>query len=168
MLNHEHHGFPSLRTLKLRQTALSDQAVDFLVSLCPNLTRLDLSFTMVRKLSLSQTMPPLEKLSLTSTPISMASLLVLIPLLPQLRILSLAALRGGSAAIGNSSEMTMSDQTLDALTDILAGFQSLESISLVGNTKLGSKEGLSGFIHRVGRKCKVCGLGLIQPSLMFF
>jgi hypothetical protein len=56
--------------------------------------------------------------------------------------------------------MTMNDQTLSALTDILKGFEQLENVNLVGNTKLGlvgtrGHGAISDFIRQVGRKCKV-------------
>jgi hypothetical protein len=67
--------------------------------------------------------------------------------------------------IGNTSAMTMNDDTLNALTEILASFQHIENVSLVGNTKLGFNRGavqaLSNFIRRVGRTCKVRKLGYI-------
>ena len=53
----------------------------------------------------------------------------------------------------------MNNETLMRLTDILENFEHLESISLVGNAKLGLTErtdgAMSDFISRVGRKCKV-------------
>lgn len=104
----------------------------------------------------------LEKLSLTSTRVSSINMLATISELPQLRILSLGALgerQGSSATMGNPSALTMNNDTLVRLTDILENCQHLESVSLVGNAKLGLTEridgALSDFICRVGRKCKV-------------
>lgn len=61
--------------------------------------------------------------------------------------------------MGNASALTMNNETLMRLTDILENFEHLESISLVGNAKLGLTErtdgAMSDFISRVGRKCKV-------------
>jgi hypothetical protein len=55
--------------------------------------------------------------------------------------------------------MTMTDDTLAGLTDILETFVDLENINLVGNTKLGLNTrgtgALAKFIARVGRRCKV-------------
>ena len=57
--------------------------------------------------------------------------------------------------------MTMTDDTLTFLTDIMANFEHLEKFSLVGNTKLGLTSrhdehgALADAIRRVGRKCKV-------------
>lgn len=53
--------------------------------------------------------------------------------------------------------MTMNDDTLHALTNVLQTFVHLEDISLVGNIKLGSKidSALCSFVSRVGKKCKV-------------
>lgn len=89
-------------------------------------------------------------------------MLAFISELPQLKTLSLGALgerQGSSAKMGNASALTMNDDTLLRLTDILTNFQHLEAVSLVGNAKLGligRPEGvMSDFIGRVGRKCKV-------------
>lgn len=55
--------------------------------------------------------------------------------------------------------MTMNDDALHALTDVLMTFEHLEDISLVGNVKLGSSSkidsALWSFVGRVGKKCKV-------------
>lgn len=157
--------FPSLRTLKLRQTSLSDASVSNFLARCPNLQRLDLSFTLVQHLPLllsNAQSPPLQKLSLTSTAVNSADLLKAIQSLPRLRTLSLGAMginRGSQASIGNSTAMTLNDDTLRALTDILQAFVHLEDISLVGNTKLGSSSKVDSalwiFLDRVGKKCKV-------------
>lgn len=132
---------------------------------CPNLQRLDLSFTLIqhapRLLSDIRTLL-LQKLSLTSTAVRPADLISIIQLLPQLRTLSLGAMganRGSQASINNSSAMTMNDDDLRSLTDILVTFAHLEDISLVGNIKLGSSSKISsalwGFVDHVGKKCKV-------------
>ncbi|KAJ8522554.1 hypothetical protein ONZ45_g845 [Pleurotus djamor] len=61
-----------------------------------------------------------------------------------LKTLSLGALGGGqgnTANIGNSSAMTMSDQVLQTVTDILAGFSDLEThLNLAGITRLQSSD----------------------------
>lgn len=158
---------PSLRTLKLRQLSLSDSSVCALLLLSPNLKRLDLAFTAVRRPGYLLATPslPLEKLSLTSTAVWGVDLLTIITISPSLKILALGALggsQGTSAAIGNSSAMTMTDEVLRALTEILEKLANLEDISLVGNTKLGSVSKGNGalfdFISKVGRKCKVLGI----------
>lgn len=156
---------PNLHTLKLRQTSLSDVSVSFFLTRCPNLRRLDLSFTLIQHvpalLSETQTLP-LQKLSLTSTAVNTVDLISIIRLLPQLRTLSLGAMganRGSQASISNSSAMTMNDNALHALTDVLQTFVHLEDISLVGNIKLGSTSkidsALWSFISLVGKKRKV-------------
>lgn len=65
-------------------------------------------------------------------------------------------------SMGNTSAMTLDDYGLLELTDILANFERLESLSLVGNTKLGmtgrtfnGARALRDFMGRVGRKLKV-------------
>jgi hypothetical protein len=157
----------NLRTLKLRQTSLSDSSLRPLISLCPNLRRLDLSFTLVlHPLSIFQPLDivtvPLEKLSLTSTRVSSLDLLAIVSNAPRLKTLSLGAMgerQGSSASLGNASALTMNNETLARLTDILENFQHLETVSLVGNAKLGLNERtdgtISSFISRVGRKCQV-------------
>lgn len=155
---------PSLRSLKLRQTSLSDVSLDSFLKRCPALHRLDISFTGVRHpaaLITGSSTFALQKLSLTSTSISGTDLIATLRILPELRTLALGALGGsyGPRSSGSSSAtMTMSDEALRTITDILEPFQHLKNISLVGNTKLGSssKSALSYFIARVGRKCKVC------------
>ncbi|KAF9455704.1 hypothetical protein BDZ94DRAFT_1179407 [Collybia nuda] len=159
---------PTLRTLKLRQTSLSDNSICFLLVLYPGLQRFDISFTHIRHPTIllsPSTIPALQKLSLTSTPVSGPNLVKIISLLPQLRTLGLGALgsSGGSRiSVGNNSAMTMTDSHLRDLTTILETFTFLESINLVGNTKLGTKSdtqsSLSYFISRVGRKCKKLNL----------
>lgn len=152
-----------LRTLKLRQTFLSDNALAPFMRLCPNLRRVDLSFTLVRHPSLLLEGKPLEKLSLTSTKVAGNDLLATVCRLPNLVTLSIGALGGGqgsTASIGNTSAMTMGDKTLRELTDILEPFSKLERIDLVANTKLGLfghgiDSAVGDFVRRVGRKCKV-------------
>jgi hypothetical protein len=53
----------------------------------------------------------------------------------------------------------MTNETLDKLTAMFMTFQHLETVSLVGNVKLGflSTRSLKTFIAEVGRRCKVCG-----------
>ena len=61
----------------------------------------------------------------------------------------------GSAAAWASA--TMTNETLDKLTATFVGFQHLETVTLVGNVKLGfsSTRSLRTFIAKVGRRCKV-------------
>ena len=70
--------------------------------------------------------------------------------------------QGSSVSIGNISAMTMTDDALDMLTDVMANFEHLEKLSLVSNTKLGlttsrhdEQSTLADVIRRVGRKCRV-------------
>lgn len=149
--------------MKLRHLGLSESSISSFLARCPNLIRLDLSFTHVhRPLLVVLTEARIEKLSLTSTAISSVDIVALVSSLPHIKYLALGALggrQGSSVAIGNTSAMTMTDQTLESLTDVLKDFGQLEKISLVGNTKLGATFRGSGalgyFIQCVGRKCKV-------------
>ncbi|KAK0465382.1 uncharacterized protein EV420DRAFT_956445 [Desarmillaria tabescens] len=154
----------NLRNLKLRQTAVSDHSMVALTTIFPNLRRLDVSFTGIRKPSLwVKQAPYLEKLCLTSTAISSAELCVTIHSLPRLKILAIGALGVGTSpntTINNTSSMTLHDDDLALVTDLLAEHGRLESLSLVSNTKLSlmrSRESraLCRMISRVGRKCKV-------------
>lgn len=156
---------PHLSTLKLRHTHVSSIAVSLLINMCPNLRRVDLGFTLLRRLSIDTpaTIPPLRKLSLTSTGISAADLLAIIEYLPRIETLCLGALSVSSGGLGglhgSSSGMILDNATLLRLTDILASFEQLKHISLVGNSKLGvtedRDEAMRYFISTVGRKCLV-------------
>ncbi|KAG6333607.1 hypothetical protein ID866_5478, partial [Astraeus odoratus] len=162
--------FRNLHNLKFRQLALSDASVQSFLMRCPNLKRLDLSFTNVRRPPPTMNAaPPLEKLSLTSTNIQIPDVVALITALPGLRILSLGAIGGGqgsSVSMGNSSALNMTDEALVHLTDALQGLGNLEKVSLVGNSKLGLTSrgdgALADFLRKVGRKCKSLNLSGLQ------
>ncbi|KAL4068223.1 hypothetical protein V8B97DRAFT_870036 [Scleroderma yunnanense] len=154
--------FKNLRNLKLRQLSLSDASVQPFLARCPNLRRLDISFTHVRRHPFATNVNlSLEKISLTSINMQATDLIALVAMMPDLRTLAVGALGSGqsfSAAMGNSSVMNMTDESLARLTDVLEGFESLEKVSLVGNSKLGltSRRGgaLADFVQKVGRRCK--------------
>lgn len=156
----------NIQTLKLRQLGLSESSINSFLARCPNLSRLDVSFTQVHRLPpVLLTEARIEKLSLTSTAISSVDVVALISSLPHIKSLALGAIGGGqgsSVAIGNTSAMTMTDRTLESLADVLKNFGQLEKISLVGNTKLGATSRHSGalkyFIRYVGRECKYLNL----------
>ncbi|KAF4605393.1 hypothetical protein EYR40_004177 [Pleurotus pulmonarius] len=159
---------PSLHTLKLRGTSLTDMSLNPIISMCPSLRRLDISFTLVKHpaiLSDPETAPPLEKLSLTSTPIFGTILIATIRCHPHLKTLSIGALGGGqatNAAMGNSSGLTLTDSILRVLADNLSGCALLDNVNLVGNAKLGTtgkfERALELFVRRVGRRCKKLNL----------
>ncbi|KAI0651785.1 RNI-like protein [Trametes meyenii] len=151
-----------LRSLKVRQAALSDTVLNPVLAVCPNLRRLDLSFTLAKRPMIPAS-HLLEKLVLTSTKISSSDLLTMLAPLNKINVLVIGAMGGGqgsSAAISNTSAMTLTDETLCSLTEILEGCPDLERVSLVGNSKLGftGRRGpdaaLAHFIRRVGRRCK--------------
>ncbi|PFH54649.1 hypothetical protein AMATHDRAFT_185367 [Amanita thiersii Skay4041] len=168
------HQLVKLRTIKIRQTLLGDGSINALVNLCPNLNNLDASFTLLKRptsLINQLSVPPLNKLSLTSTSISSHDLGVILPNLQSLRTLSLGALgisHGSQASINNTSAMTMDDNMLTMITSALMHLPYLEDVSLVGNSKLGitakKDTALADFISRIGRKCKRLNLAGI-PSL---
>ncbi|KAI0078943.1 RNI-like protein [Panus rudis PR-1116 ss-1] len=152
---------PNIYSLNIRQTPITDSVVDEILTICPNIRRLDLSFTNIKHPPLLLSHKGFEKLSLTSTRIPSTHLVNILSDLPNLKSLSLGAQGGGqgsSASVTNSTAMTLNDQTLRQLTDILENYSTLENISLVGNTKLGfsskrSDSALADFIRKVGRRC---------------
>ena len=155
-------SLPALRTLKLRQTSLSDTSVNALNPLMPNVKRVDVSFTDIRRpLSVSlDTFASLEKLSVTSTSVSPDDLLSVLPAASRLHTLNIGALEGNHgkrSAYGRGvPTMTFTDDHLRSLTTILSQNTVIENISLVANTKLARHdEVIAEFIHLVGRKLKV-------------
>ncbi|KAH8988818.1 RNI-like protein, partial [Lactarius akahatsu] len=157
-------SLPALRTLKLRQTSLSDTSVNALVLLVPNLRRVDISFTDVRRpLTTSHDgFANLEKLTITSTDVSPDDLLPVLSVASRLRTLNVGALGGSHGkrhAFGNVSTMTLRDEHLRSLTAILSQNTVIENVSLVGNTKLARDgESIAEFIHLVGRRLKKLNL----------
>lgn len=152
-----------LRTLKLKLTPITDQVLNTFLGICPEIRRLDVSFTGIRRPAALLNATTLEKLSLTSTAIGSVDLLRAAAGMINLRTLSLGALGrtgGSSIAVANSSAMTMTDDTLKKLTNILAGYKMLRSVSLAGNTKLGTvtSSPLTEFVRHVGRKCEILNL----------
>ncbi|KIY65524.1 RNI-like protein [Cylindrobasidium torrendii FP15055 ss-10] len=161
----------NLRTFKLRQTSLSDASMAALCEMFPNLQRLDVSFTAVKRPAvwLGPIAANITKLSLTSTATSPNSLVNAIGDMSNLKTLAIGALGVGSNAntsVSNTSAMTLSDDLLYSLTDVLAAHGKLESLNLVGNAKLGqlSKKGdgaLQHMIRVLGRNCKYLNLSAI-------
>ncbi|KAJ3823893.1 RNI-like protein [Lentinula raphanica] len=161
-------NMPKLQTLKLRGLQLSDSSIDFLVSLSPNLRRLDISFTLTKRPMLFTfrkdvfstcavlSTPPLEKLSLTSTRVAAPELLQIVSSLPHIQTISLGAL-GAVGSMGVASATTLNNTTLSKLTDTLESFPNLRSVNLVSNTRL-SGAAVFDFIERIGRKCSYLNL----------
>jgi hypothetical protein len=155
-------SLPALRTLKLRQTSLSDASVNTLIPLVPNLRRVDVSFTDIRHpLSVSPDgIANLEKLSVTSTSVSPDDLVSILPAASRLCTLNIGAL-GGSlgqrSAYGRGvSTMTFTDVHLRSLTAVLSRNTVIENINLVGNTKLArDEEAIAEFVLMIGRRLKV-------------
>jgi hypothetical protein len=151
---------PNVRKLKLSQ--LSDASVAPFLDLCRNLRSLDVSFTLIKNphkyLLLEQRIGAnLEKLDMSCTPLTSTALLATVKHLSGLRKVVLGAM-GSSGSAAASASVTMTNETLDKLTTMFMGFQHLETVSLVGNVKLGfsSTRSLKNFIAEVGRRCKVC------------
>ncbi|KAJ6604375.1 RNI-like protein [Mycena vulgaris] len=147
-------ALPNLRTLKLCRLSISEVSLNALLPLCPNLRRLDISFTTVRHPLLGPyPLPALEKLSLTSTSVSNPDLLALLPRLPNLKSLALGALGASPRSIASiDSSMTLTD---DALLKLVPVLPALDTLSLVGNIKLGATTtALARLVAAVGRTCK--------------
>lgn len=109
--------------------------------------------------------PPIEKLSLTSTFIPSKELIELVNRLPRLRILNIGAMgvkAGTSTAIMSSTAMTLNDEALRLLTDTLRDCPFIEVINLVQNSKLGTtRRGdscVAYFIRHVGRNLQYLNL----------
>ncbi|KIY45387.1 hypothetical protein FISHEDRAFT_28171, partial [Fistulina hepatica ATCC 64428] len=163
----EDFSFAQLRTLKLRQTNLSDVSLSPFVGLCPALRRLDLSFTLVRRPSSLFNSPlDLEKLSLTSTNVSWSDLPALVARSPSLRKLAMGALGQNQMAGRSGMNMTtFTDEALASLTKALADKDVLDTIILTGNAKLGlgstTQRSLRSFVTQVGRKCRMLNMANI-------
>lgn len=128
----------------------------------PNLRRVDVSFTDIRRpLSVPlHGFANLEKLSVTSTSVSPEDLLSMLPAASQLRTLNMGALGGDngkrSAYDKSVSTMTFTDKHLRSLTANLSQNTVIENISLVSNTKLArDEEIIAEFVLLVGRRLKV-------------
>lgn len=139
-------------------------SINALIPLAPNLKRVDVSFTDIRRpLSVPlHGFAYIEKLSVTSTGVSPDDLLSMLTDASHLRTLNIGAL-GGSygkrSAFGRGvSTMTFTDNHLRSLTAILSQNAVIENISLVANTKVArDEEIIAEFILLVGRRLKVRG-----------
>jgi hypothetical protein len=158
-------SLPALRTLKLRQTSLSEASVNALIPFVPNITRIDLSFTDIRCSLLAQhgCLANLEKLSLTSTDVSPNDLVSALSAAKRLRTLNIGALGGSygkrSAYGSGVSTLTLTDNHLRPMTSVLSQNAVIENVSLVANAKLArDDEIIAEFIFLVGRRLKVCGI----------
>ncbi|KAI5991631.1 hypothetical protein EDD15DRAFT_2448516, partial [Pisolithus albus] len=154
----------SLQNLKLRQLSLSDVSVQRFLARCPNLKRLDVSFTHVRRSPFgTNPIPALEKLTLTSTNMRPMDIITLIAGLPHLQTLALGAIGGGEqrlfGAARNLSAAVMTDEVLALLTDTLIALNDLEKVSLVGNAQLGlTSRGNGALADFVRRQLNLSGL----------
>ena len=162
-----------LQSFKIRHTQISAPYLNSLLQRLPSLRRLDVSFIPLRTIfhqHKSLPYPPIEKLSLTSTPMPSQPLLQALSHLPHLKVLNLGALgasaktvRGHSFGGESNTGRTITDQVLYQVTDILADqCKQLESVSLAGNTLLGRS--VQYFVDTVGWKLRVLNLGGI-PGL---
>ncbi|GJJ09704.1 hypothetical protein Clacol_003928 [Clathrus columnatus] len=145
-----------LRRLKLRHTSITNQSLKWIGSICIHLTHLDVSFTPIKQpLSLcdsSTFIPELEKLSLTSTPLTPTFLLrvqtnvLLDSPLKFLRTLHIGAIGASPSPRIRSTpdSLTLTDDVLDSLTDALYECKLLENVlNLAAISRLTSSD-LSG------------------------
>lgn len=166
----DNHPLSRLKSLKLRHNTMSDASLHPILINVPRLERLDLSFTSLQHIPILNPTPPLQKLSLTSTFLTASDLITLISRLPNLKVLNIGALGirpGGTASVMNTTAMTLTDDALRQLTDVLLGCPEIESVNLVQNAKLGSTKrqdsALAYFVRHVGRRCKVSRLYVLAP-----
>jgi hypothetical protein len=169
--------FANIHTLKLRHTNITGASLALLFPYLPQLKNLDVSFDPIVHLPLIiddvQTLP-ITKLSLTSTPINARNLIPILEKLDNLRILNIGALGAsaktatgftiGSTGSGALGSRTLTDVTLISMSSVMVSLSHLESISLAGNSSLGSgsTRGLPSFIQHVGRRLKSLDLGGIS------
>ncbi|KAF9654328.1 RNI-like protein [Thelephora ganbajun] len=151
---------PNIRKLKFSQLQLFDGSIAPFLDLCRNLRSLDVSFTFIKNphkyLVLEENVGAnLEKLDMSCTPLTSSSLLAMVKHLSGLRKVVLGAM-GSTGSTAGWTSATMTNETLDKLTTTFMGFQRLETVSLVGNVKLGfsSTRSFRNFIAEVGRRCK--------------
>ncbi|KAI0036690.1 hypothetical protein K488DRAFT_40679 [Vararia minispora EC-137] len=167
--------FLALETVKLRQTALSDVSLNGFLAFCPNVRRLDISFTRVRRLSdeVIEQFDKLEKLTLTSTNVASQHLCYVLLHAPRLSTLNIGALGGQGqgqqkALIIGSTALTLTDDALSDISDTLADRPHLTSVNLVGNSKLGQRRGpITKFIQNIGRGLRnlnLTGLSLLRSG----
>lgn len=174
-----HDGLPlrQLTCLKLKHTSITEQSLKNIGQRCIHLKRLDVSFTHIKHPAVlfdtSVFIPELEKLSLTSTPLTSAflskvSVSTSSTPLKFLRTLYIGAMGSSPSSRVRSGldTLTLTDGTLDLLTDALHECKLLENVSLVGNSKLGMRSSihssLARFIRMVGRRCKFLNLAAIS------
>lgn len=158
--------FHRIRNLKLRQLRMSTEQAKSILGALPNLVSLDISHTNVHFSAnlFKDSPPPLEKLSLNSTPTTGSELLSILPHIMHLKTLNLAAL-GPSAersVLRSISFYSLSPRVLRELTNVLSNCDQIERINLAGNVGITAHEksetisALVDFLSRVGRRCKVC------------
>ncbi|GAA6005025.1 hypothetical protein JCM11491_002312 [Sporobolomyces phaffii] len=160
-----HIPLSNLKTLKLKNTLVTDAALGRLLTLCaPTLSRLDISYTLVKSLdiisSAFHTLPVwnLEKLVASGLPLTPPSLESFFRPLSErspeergrFKILKL-----GSIPASSTKAPGLNDAVLDKLLPYWESLEGLETVSLRGNIYLGkSSEPLYSFMAKVGSRCK--------------
>jgi len=157
----------NLKTLKLKNTHVTDAALGRLLTLCaPTLTRLDISFTDVKSLdiisSALHTLPTwnLEKIVASALPLTPASLESFFRPLAQNRTPEernrLKVIKLGSIPATSARAPGMTDAVLTKLLPYWETFEGLEKVSLHGNVYLGkSKNPMYSFLSTIGSRCRV-------------
>ena len=148
-----------LESLKLRSTQISDVGIGRILSLTPNLTTLDISFTQTRTLDfLTLSSRPLTKLLLSGLTLKRNSLIKFFKSLPcSLKVLKIASM-GQRTNTKFSGEADQVDSiVVKALTNALKNVQ-LDTLSLGSNPKLMNHIGNIRGLLSVARGCKVLDL----------
>ncbi|GAA5892302.1 hypothetical protein JCM5296_003230 [Sporobolomyces johnsonii] len=174
-LGWRHVPLSHLRTLKLRQTDITDASLGRLLSLCATtLTHLDVSYSAVKSLdivsSALHTLPSwkLEKLVVSGLPLTSASMEGFFKPLserPDEERARFKILKIGSIPASSTKAPGLTDAVLSRLMPYLVKLDGLESVSLFQNWGLGkAKEPMSTFIEVIGRRCRHLDLTLSLES----
>ncbi|GAA5892521.1 uncharacterized protein JCM6883_007386 [Sporobolomyces salmoneus] len=175
----------NLRTLKLKNTAVTDAALGRLLALCsPTLSRLDVSYTQLKSLdiisSALHTLPTwnLEKLVASGLPLTPASLESFFRPLserPDDERNRFKVMKLGSIPATSTKAPGLTDAVLKKLLPYWETFGGLEKVSLYGNIYLGkTSEPMYSFLAKIGSRCKDLNLtnipldshhleGLLEP-----
>ena len=150
-----------LKNIKFRHCLVSEFGVIPFMQRCPLLTHIDVSFTLLKHIPEVHPVPPIEKLSLTSTYVPASEVITMVSQLPKLKVLNVGVLGSGKASSHGPAGLSLDDEALLKLTDAMKECDGIESVNLVQNAKLGkrmskhSTSALTYFITHVGRRCRV-------------
>ncbi|CEQ40592.1 SPOSA6832_02219, partial [Sporobolomyces salmonicolor] len=174
-LGWRHVPLSHLRTLKLRQTDITDASLGRLLSLCATtLTHLDVSYSALKSLdivsSALHTLPSwkLEKLVVSGLPLTSATMEGFFQPLserPAEERARFKILKIGSIPASSTKAPGLTDAVLSKLMPYLVKLEGLVSVSLFQNWGLGkAKEPMRTFIEVIGRRCRHLDLTLSLES----